>query len=1313
MRRRTVFAWLAAAVAGILVVAVIAVLGLLHSARFHRYLLRAAERMATEAVGAPVSAQDFVVRPSRLRVDFYGVQVLGANGHPTPPVLTVEHIGLRIRIVSLFRREWYLQNLVFDRPVAYVLVDAQGNSNLPQPPSTGNTDLFTLGVRHARLDGGELYYNNRKSPLEADLRDLALAARFDPAQTRYSGTLSYREGRLQFGGYNPIAHDLDVSFQATPKKLTVSRGLLVSGPSPLPSRLASRLAFAGTWEDYRQPNLHMTYSALVSGEELRRVTKNSSLPVGMLQLQGVLAYRSEPHRPPLELVRLEGDLSSAGLGVNMDTPDVRTDIRELSAHYRLFDGNLEVSPLRARLLGGLLNGSLSIRNLAGPSEGRLQAVLRGLSAAELQALAGRQGNAVRLGGTGDAELEAAWSRKPQDWTAGGNLILNGTVAPAKAAAAPFPVNAVLHGRYAAGRRELTLTQSQVRLPQTQIWLDGTVSQRSRLQVRLQSDDLRELDALAAGFRPSAASLDLAGQGFFQGTVEGSTASPLIQGQLTATNLRLRDTLWRLVRTDLSLSPSEAVLQNAVLEPADTGRARFDARFGLQQWRFTSASPFRLQANVARVPVAPVLRAAGLRYPVEGLLSGDLSAQGTERNPVGQGTLHMVRGSIGEEPLPIADATFQGTGEQVNVALLLRSPAGLARGNLRYYPQRQAYEGTLQANGVNLNQVVAARRRQVSGLLNVQLTGQGTIDNPTAQLTLTTPQLQWAGRTVNAFRMQANLQGHVVALALDSQLTAAYLRVHGNVDITDDYNAQLSLDTSNFPLQPLLAAYLPKQAPGINGRTEVHATLQGPLRRPALWDAHIAVPVLSLTYDNNLQLAVAEPLHADYAQGVLQVRRTEIRGTGTDMQIEGAVPLRDNRPGTLRAAGTADLQLIKLLWPDARGGGQLRFDLHSFGTITRPDFEGQVQVVNASLQTPALPLGLENGNGSLTLHNGRIDVNQLQGALGSGTLQLSGGVVYYPNLQFDLAMRARGVRLLYPEGVRSQVDGDLALTGTPDFGWLRGTVLAQAVGFTSDFDLVSLARQFTNEGAPPPPIRGLSENLHLQVAVQSATGLAVTSRTLSLQGTANLRLVGTLARPVITGRMNLTGGDLIFLSNRYVIQDGALDFVSATRTEPVVNLRASTTISQYNINLILQGPAERMRTTYTSTPSLPPADIIHLIAFGNTSEAAAQSGTTTTLGAESLVANTVSSQLTSNIAKIAGISQLSFNPNLGGVSNYGPSIAVQQRVTSKLYVTFVSDLASAQYDQVQVQYEVSPRWSVSTTRDQNGGFGFDARYHKTF
>jgi translocation and assembly module TamB len=171
------------------------------------------------------------------------------------------------------------------------------------------------------------------------------------------------------------------------------------------------------------------------------------------------------------------------------------------------------------------------------------------------------------------------------------------------------------------------------------------------------------------------------------------------------------------------------------------------------------------------------------------------------------------------------------------------------------------------------------------------------------------------------------------------------------------------------------------------------------------------------------------------------------------------------------------------------------------------------------------------------------------------------------------------------------------------------------------------------------------------------------------------------------------------------------------TEPIVNLQATTTIQQYNIGMRFRGPVDRLRTSYTSDPALAPADIIHLLAFGNTEEAAnAAPAQSTTLGAESLVASQVSSQVTSRLQKALGISQLSVDPQLGattGNQQQGARITVQQRVTSKLFVTFSTDVTTTQNSAVQMQYQLNRKWSVSGVRDQNGGFALDGRYHKDF
>jgi len=98
-----------------------------------------------------------------------------------------------------------------------------------------------------------------------------------------------------------------------------------------------------------------------------------------------------------------------------------------------------------------------------------------------------------------------------------------------------------------------------------------------------------------------------------------------------------------------------------------------------------------------------------------------------------------------------------------------------------------------------------------------------------------------------------------------------------------------------------------------------------------------------------------------------------------------------------------------------------------------------------------------------------------------------------------------------------------------------------------------------------------------------------------------------------------------------------------------------------------------------------------------------------------VASAISSQVSGRIAKLAGVSQLQIDPALGtdNGQNPGARVAIQQRVTSNLLVTYATDITSVQRQAIQVEYKLNPRWSVSGTRNQNGGFGVDGRYRKDF
>jgi translocation and assembly module TamB len=1318
---KRILIWTGAALALLIILVVVTIAVLLHSARFHRYVLRRAQEQATAALGSQVQFRDYALHWSGMSpaLDLYDIRVSGAPPYPNPPLLTADHLGMRITITSLLRHSFYVDDITVNHPVVHVFVDKKGANNLPQSnkksSSQSQTNVFDLGIRHALLDGGEVDYNDRKSALDADLHDVTFRAAFDAAQQTYTGSLSYRNGRVKMQPWNPLMHDFNADFTANRQTFTLQRAVLAAGPS--------QIVLTARMDDYVQPRVQATYDATVDAGQFRKIMKDPSLPTGVLHATGNLQYASMPAGSPsiplLAALVLNGDLSSQALAVNAN--GMKTEIRNLGARYSVAKGNAEVRDMRASLFGGEFTGALSMRDLTGATHSELRAALRNLSLAELKAAMPNSMQNVALSGTVSATARAAWGKSIDNLVAHSDATIQASAAPAQGGAA-LPVNGAIHADYRAAGQQITLTNSFLRTPQTSLQLNGTVSQHSALAVRLQANDLHELETVADGFRNAAngqpvSPMGLHGIASFNGNVTGSTSAPHLTGQLMATNLQVHGSSWKLLRTNVDVSPSSAALQNGELDPADRGRMTFGLRTGLNHWAFSERSPIQVTFNASQINIASLMRLAGSTASVTGTLAANVAIAGTELDPTGHGNVTLSNAKISGEPVQSLAVNFTGNGNEVHADLNLRLPAAAAaEATLIYLPKLQNYDAQLHADNIRLDQLETIKQRNIDlhGVLNLDASGRGNIHNPALDAKLAIPQLQMHEQTISGLTLTANIANHLANFVLDSQVVSTYARARGSIKLADDYFADATFDTGSIPFAPLVTAYAPTQAGNINGQTELHGTLRGPLRDQKKLDAHLVIPQLAINYKNTVQLAAAAPIRVDYTGGTLQLQRSAIRGTGTDLQFQGTVPLANpNAPVSLLLQGTMDLKLAELLDPDITSAGQLRFNINSYGQRANPDVQGQVQVVNASFATGDMPLGVQNGNGVLTLTKDRLNITSFQANVGGGTLKASGGVSYRPGLYFDLALAGNDIRVLYPDNVRSVSDLNLALTGTTDSALLRGNIRINQLSFTPDFDVSDLMASAGTD-TTPPPAQGFGQNLQLDIGVASTTGINLVAKQLSIAGAANLRVAGSAAQPVILGRVNLNGGDIILMGNQYVLQGGTIDFVNPTRTTPVLNVSASTTIQQYNIQLRFWGPADHLHTNYASDPALPPADIINLIAKGKTTEAEEANPTPAMLGAESAIASQVSGQVTNRLEKAAGISGITIDPELGGNGeNPGARVGIQQHITSKDMLTFSTDVTGTQRAAIKLEHQISPRVSVTTVRDQNGGVGVDVKIKKSW
>jgi translocation and assembly module TamB len=1319
-RAMRVAIWIQAILGGSLLVVGVVIAALVNSNTFHQYVIATFERQASQKLGTGVHLQNFALRFSTLGLDLYGVTVDGASPYQNPPLLQVEHAKAEVRIVSVFSRKWYLNNVSIDHPVVQVFVDKNGVSNIPTIKSSGsgsNTTVFDLGIRHALLDRGEVYYNSRPAAISADLHNLEFRASFDSSTQTYSGNIAYADGHLVYGTFHPLPHSLSAQFDASPTTLHLVRANLACGPS--------LLAASGTLRNYNDPVVDAQYDITANGKQIGQILSNPQIPDGVVRTIGSLHFAQAGSKSALQALALDGNAMSPE--INLATAEMRTRVSNIAARYSLANGDLTVHDLQAYLLGGEVRARGVMKGIGGDSHTSVDADLHDISLAETRAALGS--NVMRdvtLTGKLNAKASASWGKTFDDLAAKADATVDGQMTNNQAAGSnnstTLPIDSVVHASYSGRSRELALSNSYVRTSQTELTMNGVVGNRSSLAVRLQANDLREVATVIDVFQPSTTgrpALDLAGQASFVGNVQGSTTAPHVTGQLAAQNLEFNGTTWKVLRTGVDLSPSHASLQHADLESASRGRVTLNASADLSKWSFTKASSASAELSVSQMSIAEVLKLAGQPdVPATGTLNADLKLHGTQLNPVGNGTVSLTGATVYEQPIQSARIVLSGSGGEAHAQFTAELPAGKVEGSASVHPQQRTYSAQLSSGEISLEKlrILRANNIDATGVATIRATGQGTFDNPQLNATLEIPKVTIQDQTISGIKLEAVVANHVANATFVSSAINTSIQAKAKIQLTGDYFADATLDTQNIPLQPLFAVYAPDEAQNLTGQTEVHAVLHGPLKNRTLLEAHVTVPVLKVAYSNAIDLAEGSPIHIDYKGGIIEIQPSSIRGTNTDLQFEGSIPTNESAPMRLKVLGSVNLQLVQLFNPDLRTGGELKFNIDSHGAVSDQNIGGQIEIVNASFASDDLPVGLQHGNGVLTLTRDRVNIAKFQGTVGGGAVTAQGGMAFRPGIQFDLGLSAKGIRILYPQGMRSTADANLRFTGSTVHANLGGTVDVSDLSFTPAFDLNSFVSQFSG-GVVTPPTRGFSQNVSLNIAAHSTNNVNLVSRTVSVGGSANVQLRGTLADPVLLGRVNLSGGDIILNGNRFVLTAGTVQFINPMQTQPVVNLALDTSIQQYNIHLRFNGPTDQLKTQYTSDPALPQADIINLLAFGQTATSAEANPTTTNQAAQSLIASQVSSQITSRISKVAGISQLTINPVLGNNGNSqqspGANITVQQRVTGNLFVTFSTNVGSSQNQTIQGQYQVSPRVAVSVTSFPNGGFAFDTLIKKSW
>jgi translocation and assembly module TamB len=1327
---------------------------------FQRMVRRRVVASVEKMTGGRVELGELHTIPFRLRVDARNLTIHGREASDQLPFLRVDRLQAEIKIISLLSTTVGLHSLVLEHPVVHIIAYPDGTTNAPVPQarlSSGQgpvEQLMSLSVSHIEVQRGELLWENEKIPLDFAARDLALLLNYSLLRRRYEAHVVAGSVATRIQQYPSFVWRADAS-------LVLARGHADIGSLTLTSG-KSEIHFAGRLQDYHNPQVSGDYHGVADLGELASLARQTQVRKGTAQFEGKGSWN-------LRDFSTQGTVQAKDLEWSNGKLLMRNG--RVNAGFAVTPQRFRVSSIKANLLGGDLLGDVDVTNWQSSIQSSLQSSVQSSvqpsQSPKRRRVIGRvptgslQRGSVRLQLAGFPLLPAlqmlSSKKLPLDrldlsGNASGNvdmlwvgsirdaeIRLNLAVAPPlEPAPNQIPVRGQIDGIYRGSRDELEVSQLHLTTPSSEITATGNLAASSSLRFSFTSHNLKEwTPLLEAAYGSRNLPFRVHGWASFTGNASGRLSALSVSGNLEVYDFdttlpatgRVSSQLvhWDALSTALQYSSNNFAARNASLIHGHT-MAHFDASTVLAGGALPESAPFTLHFDVRNADVAEIVQLAGIARPFAGTLNMSASISGTRANPHGDGRLDlhdaMVYGVL--VPLLKSDLRIAGGELQFNNidASAYDAPlSGSAAINISNH-EFSKNEFRLNLSGRNLDLArfprLQTNRFTADGVADFTLRASGTPEQPSLEAHVHLKDLALDQERAGDFYVDAVTHGQQLDLKAHSDFDKADLTIQGSVGLQNDFPADLNLAFHHLDADSLMRTHLQGK---ITGHSSLEGTLQvrGPLRTPR--DLKMVANLQSFSAEvEHVQIKNVDPIRFEVADQTLRIENFHLAGSGTDFTAHGRAHLTGARELDLRLDGSVDMTLLHALNPKILARGTVGVTLNASGPLSRPVLEGRLEVKNTFVSHNDFPSGLSGLNGVLLFDRNRIQIEKLTGSTGGGTVALTGSATYQSGgLLLDFGATAQGVRLRYPPGVSSTADADLRLTGSTNSAVLSGDVVVTKLAVTPGFDFgayIEKSRQATVLAQSD----SLQSRLRLDVHVVTTPELQMQSAIAKLSGNADLRVRGTADRPAILGRVEVLEGEISFNGTKYNPVRGYVTFANPAKTQPIVDLEASTRVRDYDITVRFHGDASvanGLKVTWQSDPQLPEADVIALLALGRTREESASAGSSGSFGfggeASNLLINqALNSTVNSRLQRLFGASRVKVDPQgLASETNVirGPQVTVEQQVASNLTLTYSTNVSVSNQQIIQVEYNVTRNISIVALRDQNGVVSFDFKIRR--
>ena len=1300
----------------------------LNSNLFDSYIRTLMQTKLSSLVKRQIKVDSVSFNPFRLDVKLHNFSMANDPRTPEIPFFTAEEIYARVSWRKLLSGQIVVSDVRLTKPMMSIFMyekNRGGGNNWPQirqsqPKKKGRT---RVEVSKVDIDDMTVVFEQRRVPISFRTRDLEAFVEYDPIERNHLVTTNFKDGFLKITNFEMWQFDMEAVYRLVAGRIVFSKLHFLSP--------RTKFFMAGEMTNLKDPYFDMRFRSIINLEEAKEMFHFGPQMAGNGRFRAT--YKGT-----------FGKFLMQGQGNFHDFSFFNLPIDAARFDLNLTDAALRVTNIDADMFNGKYLGTFNISPLKGTSIYRASATLKDWDGVALGKYVHMRDMILPVLASGTADIRWSEIGGTKDMTGDIKLQMEprtGTPFDLAVAAEntefdnslysnPYHLPFTGEAEFRLGGRKLQDLRAQFQTSYTTIEADGTIdfSGQADLNIHTSTKKIPEMDLLfhylQAYFKGIPANVQefwgVRGQADFTGKLDETVWSPFqprITGEVQATNVFYHGVPMDTVRGNI-------LFQDKLIEVFDsdmtlngaTGQAQ--AKFYLEDKKRGSPNALDLKGAVQNFPATAIANAFDMELPVSAGVNASIELKGPFGELEGRAEFEALNGIAWGEKVDRATGTVLFQGDSLglrDITAFVEGGYAQASGDLIY--ETDDYNVQFMAHNIPIERLSVLKESGLvlKGIGSAEGSGSGTLQNPRLSGVFKIKDLTYGEEFYGDVSATVNLEPSTLTVAATGFAHGAESSIRATAELDGNIPFKSSFDIRKFPLEIFTRTYAPEteQLKGLLGGV---FEMDGFLRPASVNNISGKLDLLQIDF-NKLRLTQKSPIDVRLSNDVIQIRNAVLTGESTEIAISGNVYPKEE--GRLALELSADMGLgVLSQWDssvDATGMSTTKIAIS--GTMKQPSLTGAMEIRDGSFRHSSFPNSLTEIGALVTFKNRSITLQSFQ-ALSSGGKLTAGGTgtlkgYSFETFRFDVYVD--NVRIHYPEGLRSTVDGELHLQKDDQASYLTGDIKVLQGIYVQSFEESPSVFRYSRVPGFVAPV-GAFDDVQLNVHIQADGNLLVRNNFADMETTANMNIIGTINDPVVTGRVEVVRGEIVFRNREYRVVRGSIDFSNPYRTEPQLNFVAETNIREYQIKLTFTGTFDRIYHDITSDPPLPRDDLYALLGAGGTQRETQGVGISTMLLEEGagIVASPLSSPIERGFRKAFGLQRFQIDPTYVQSRDVATArITLEKDISSDFSVTISTNLFTVAEEIILLQYQLTQEIRITASKDEQARYGVDVLVTKTF